>query len=75
MRKIENSSKNCLQLDYGDAVQIAKITGFSHQYVRMVICGVRSNDMIIEVAKKLIQSRKDLKQSIQNSKTKKTLTN
>ncbi len=61
MVKQDKCSKDYIQSAYGDTGHIADITGYSPQYVRMVLSGSRNNGLIIRTAKHLIQFREDLK--------------
>ncbi len=52
----ENREVNKL-LKVGDRVDIAEALGFDADYVRMVLRGVRNNEEIISMAKKIIEDR------------------
>jgi hypothetical protein len=54
------------KLRYGDYSTIASVTGFSSDYVRKVINGVRNNEEVINVTKKLIEQRESLKENLNN---------
>lgn len=54
------------KLKRGDYQTVADLTGFSRIYVRMVINGLRKNDVILSCMKKLHSGRKQLRKSIKS---------
>jgi hypothetical protein len=48
------------ELIVGDRKTISKMTGFTRDYVRKVLMGVRHNDDIIQAAEQIIQMRETL---------------
>ena len=54
------------QLRKGDMVEIAKLSGVNVTYVRNVMGGYRSNDIVVACAKRVIADRKQRIEQIVN---------
>ncbi|WP_080058944.1 hypothetical protein [Spirosoma aerolatum] len=50
------------KLKHGDQARIAEITGFTHDYVKKVMQGIRHNKKILEVAEQMVAIREQLSQ-------------
>ncbi len=61
---MENVTELKIELLPSDAQAIAMVTGFTADYVRRVLNGRRSNKIIKSAAKKLIEDREKLKESL-----------
>ena len=61
---MENVTELKIELLPSDAQAIAMVTGFTADYVRRVLNGRRSNEVIKSAAKKLIEDREKLKESL-----------
>lgn len=58
-------------LNHGDKITIAQMTGFSYEYVKKVLdpADKRYNDVIMEVAQRVVEMRRMLKNEIKPRKT------
>lgn len=61
---MENATELKMALLPSDAQAIAMVTGFTADYVRRVLNDRRSNEIIKGAAKKLIEDREKLKESL-----------
>ncbi len=61
---MENATELKMELLPSDAQAIAMVTGFTADYVRRVLNGRRSNEIIKSAANKLIEDREKLKESL-----------
>ena len=66
---MKNAPEFKMELLPSDAQAIAMVTGFTADYVRRVLNGKRSNEVIKSVAKKLIEDREKLKESLPGKNT------
>ncbi len=66
---MENAAESKMELLPSDAKAIAIVTGFTADYVRRVLNGRRSNETIKSAAKKLLEDREKLKESLSGKNT------